>query len=473
MVFLKPDYEKKTKMILNDNPMWKGIIALSIPVFLVNILKTLHDVVDGIFLGQVPDVDGVSISTSMQSAVALTWPIFFIFISFGIGLSVAGNALIGQYVGNNDKFNAAKYASNTIILSVFLGVVFTTVLFIFTPNILSLMGATGLELDYAITYLRIRSFELPFLFLSFGFQAVRQSTGDTVTPVSISAISICINIILTPILIFGFNMGIRGAAISTLIANILMTPFILYYFIKPKNGIKVILKKEIFSMKIIKDIFRIAIPASTGQAIQALGFVILNSMIYSFGKEVSAAFYIGNRINSLIMFPVSAISSIVAIYIAQNVGAGNIPRAKQAFKTGMFLGVTLMGIGALFIVPFRFMLVGLFNHDPATVALAAEYTLYLHIGLPLMGIFQTYLATFQGSGDTKKAFVMAVIRLWIFRLPLVLLSMKYTQLGPAGIWYSILVSNVIMVFVGMFLYSKMEFRPKIREMNPEKQEVLV
>jgi Na+-driven multidrug efflux pump len=76
-------------MILFDNPIWKGIVILSFPVFLVNILKTLHDVVDGVFLGTVPDVDGVSISTSMQSAIGLTWPVYFIFISFGMGLSIA------------------------------------------------------------------------------------------------------------------------------------------------------------------------------------------------------------------------------------------------------------------------------------------------------------------------------------------------------------------------------------------------
>lgn len=459
--------EAKTQMILKDYPLWKGIVRLSIPVFLVNILKTLHDVVDGIFLGQIPDVNGVSISTSMQSAVALTWPVFFIFISFGMGLSVAGNSLIGQYVGKGDHKSASRYASNTIMMSVGLGILFTLLLYFLAPYVLGVMGASGTEFSYALTYLRIRSFELPFLFLSFGFQAVRQSTGDTITPVIISAISIIINIILTPILIFVFFMGIKGAALSTLIANVFMMPFILYFLTKAKSGVKVRLKKNEFSKSIISDIFKIAIPASSGQAIQAVGFVILNSLIYTYGKEVSAAFFIGNRINSLIMFPVSAISSIVAIYIAQNVGARNIIRAKQSFKTGMTLAVGLMTIGALLIIPFRFILVGLFNHDPSTIALSAEYTLYLHIGLPLMGIFQTFLSTFQGGGDTKFSLIMAVTRLWIFRLPMVLYAMNYTSLGPAGIWYSILLSNILIVFVGIFLYSKMRFLPKTRELSYE------
>ena len=200
--------------------------------------------------------------------------------------------------------------------------------------------------------------------------------------------------------------------------------------------------------------------------------MILNALIYSFGSATSAAFYIGNRINSLIMFPVLSISAIVSIYIAQNVGAGNIPRAKKSFRTGMFLSVVFMTAGALFIIPFRFFLVGLFNSDPTTVALASEYTLYLHLGLPLMAVFQTFLSTFQGSGETRFAFAMAVIRLWVIRVPLVLLSMNFTDLGPAGIWYSILISNVLMIFVGMYFYSKVKFLPKIRT-TVEEEEALM
>mgnify|MGYP000934325720 CR=1 FL=1 len=464
------DIERKTHIILFENPIWKGLIALSIPVFFVNILRTLHDVVDGIFLGRVPDIDGFSVSTSMQSAIALTWPVYFIFISFGMGLSVAGSALIGQYLGRGDLDNAKKYAFNTVVISLALGALFNLIVYLGAPVILRWMGATDPDYSYAVTYLRIRSFELPILFLSFGFQAIRQASGDTLTPVLINAFAIIVNIILTPILILGYNLGIVGAAVSTLVAHWLMLPFVMMMLIKAKTGVRIRFRTKYIQPVVIRDIFRIAIPASSGQAIQALGFVILNALIYSFGSATSAAFYIGNRINSLIMFPVLSISAIVSIYVAQNIGAGNIPRAKQAFKTGMFLGVLFMTIGALLIIPFRFFLVGLFNSDPTTMALASEYTFYLHIGLPLMAVFQTYLSTFQGSGETKYGFAMAVIRLWIIRVPLVLLSMKFTDLGPAGVWYAILISNVLIIFVGMYLYARMKFLPKIR--TAVKEEVL-
>jgi len=469
--------EIKTEMILHQEPLWKGLLKLSVPIFFVNILKTLHDLVDGFFLGQLPDVNGVSVSTQMQTAVGLTWSVFFIFISFGAGLSVAGNALIGQCVGKDDQNGARRYAANTILISLILGLLFNAVLFVFTPLIMRAMGAEGAELQYAITYLRIRSFELPFLFLSFAFQAIRQSTGDTTTPVLVSVVSIVINIILTPIMVLSLGWGIVGAAVSTLIANFLMTPIMLYVFMKPRNGVKIIFKRNMFDQKLLWHLMKIAVPASVGQALQALGFVLLNSVIYKFGLQyassgsgenaLSAAYYIGNRINSLVLHPVSALTSVATIYIAQNIGAGNIPRAKKAFRYGMFFSVGLMVIGMLLIIPFREAFVRLFNNDPNTVAFANDYMLYLHLGLPLMGIYNMYLATFQGSGDTRYTLIMASIRLWAIRLPLVYLSVKFTNLGPLGVWYAMLISNIAMWPLGMFLYTKIDFLPKIQRSAAE------
>jgi putative MATE family efflux protein len=465
---LAQNLEKKRDMILNQTPIWKGMLMLAIPVFLVNILKTLHDVVDGFFLGQIQGIDnlGVAFATYAQSAVGITWSVYFIFISFGIGLSVAGNALIGQYVGKKDPVGSKRYASNVVVMSFLLGIIFNIILFLLTPLLMKLMGAEGLTLQYSITYLRTRSFEMPFLFLSFGFQAVRQSTGDTTTPVIVSAVSIIVNIALTWWMVSILHMGVYGAALSTVIGNISMVPIIIYLFIYPKNGIKVSIKKDMIDFSIIKHVLKVAIPASTGQAIQAFGFVIINTFILAYGPAVSAAYYIGNRINSLIMFPVSAVSSILAIYIAQNVGANNIPRAKAAFRTCMTIAVSLMTVGALLIIPFRMTLVSIFNNtDLETIKYAAEYTLFLHLGLPLMGIFQTYLSAFQGSGDTKYSFLMALIRLWVLRIPMVLAFKYLTNLGPLGVWYAMLISNILIVFVGYYLYTKVRFLPKIKSVS--------
>lgn len=463
--------EQKTEMILHREPLWKGMFQLAIPLFFVNILKTMHDLVDGFFLGKVPDAGGVSVSTQMQTAVGLTWSIFFIFIAFGTGLSVAGNGLIGQSVGKNDSDGARKYAANTLILSLILGLFFNAFLFFSAPWLMKAMAAQGAEYEYAVLYTRIRSFELPILFLSYAFQAIRQATGDTTTPVLVSVVAIVINIILTPIMVLTLGWGIVGAGVSTLIANTVMLPIMLFLLVRPKTGIRIAFHRGMVDWNSMWHLARIAGPASVGQTLQQVGFVILNALIYRFGVEysdpqstenaLSAAYYIGNRINSLVLYPVSSLSAVATIYIAQNIGAGNISRAKKAFRQGMFLCVGMMVVGMFLIIPFRESLVRLFNTNSQTVAFADEYMLYLHLGLPLMGIYNMYLAAFQGSGDTRYTLIMASVRLWAIRLPLVFLSVEFTDLGPLGVWYAMLISNLVMLPLGMYLYDKVDFLPKV------------
>jgi Na+-driven multidrug efflux pump len=279
-------------------------------------------------------------------------------------------------------------------------------------------------------------------------------------------------------MILGFNWGIVGAGVSTLVANVLMTPVMLYVFMKPRNGVKIIFKKKMFDKDLLIHLVKVSIPASVGQALQALGFAILNSVIYTYGRTLiegnggivdeeanalSAAYYIGSRINSLVLFPVMAVTSVLAIYISQNIGAGNIPRAKKSFRTGFIISFIMMTVGMFIIIPFRDTLVRLFNNDPETLVFASEYMLYLHLGLPLMGIYQTYLSTFQGSGDTKFTLILASVRLWLLRLPLVFLLLYGFQLGPVGAWWAMLISNLLMLPLGMFLYNKIDFKPKIKE----------
>lgn len=453
--------EKRGNLILYDKPIWKGIVILAFPVFLANIFKTLHDLVDAYFLGQLGDSVA---ATDMQGAIGLTWPIFFVFISFGMGLSVAGNALVGQYIGKGDYESAKKYATNVVYLSIVLGIVFTVVSFFMAPSILGWMGVSGNKLTYAITYMRIRSFELTIMFITFAFQAIRRATGDTTTPVIVSSIAILLNIILTPLLVLQLDMGIQGAALATLIAQAALLPITILLLVKNSKGISVPFKIKYINIPIIKDIFRIALPASSGQSIQAVGFIILQAFIETFDVAVTA-FYLGNRINSLIMFPVSSISAIVAVYVAQNIGAGNIRRAKDSVKQGIMMSVGLMIIGVSLILPFRRGLVGIFSDDTEAISLAVEYMFFVALSLPFVAIFQNFLSTFQGSGDTKFSFALALIRLWVFRLPLVYFFINYTNLGPTGIWYAMLISNLLAVAVGGFLYSKVTFIPKIKLMK--------
>ncbi|MDC7243042.1 MAG: MATE family efflux transporter, partial [Sphaerochaetaceae bacterium] len=129
---------------------------------------------------------------------------------------------------------------------------------------------------------------------------------------------------------------------------------------------------------------------------------------------------------------------------------------------GMIMSVLLMVLGVSLILPFRENLIKIFSDDPVAISMAVEYMFFVALSLPFVAVFQNFLSTFQGSGDTKFSFLLAVIRLWLFRLPLVWVVINLTNIGPTGIWYSMLISNVLAVFVGLYLYTKVQFTPKIR-----------
>ena len=213
--------DSRRYLILKDPNIYKGLIILALPLMLNNFIKTIHDLVDMYFVSKIPNY-----SAEAVSSISITFPVVFTFISLGMGLGVAGTALISQYVGSNLREDARRYATNLFVISAITGLILNIISFFGAPYIMSMMGAEGYLLENSVIYLQIRSFELTFIFIFFAFTAIRQSDGDTVTPVVFGVLTMIINIILSPILISVFDMGVAGAAYATLIANTIIIPFI-------------------------------------------------------------------------------------------------------------------------------------------------------------------------------------------------------------------------------------------------------
>lgn len=449
--------ERKQHLILKDPNIYKGLLVLAIPLMLNNLIKTLHDVIDMFFVSEIP-----GFSTEAINSISLTFPVFFTYLSLGIGLSAAGTALISQHVGSKQIDKAKRYASNLFIISIILGIILNVVAFFIAEPIMRLMGTDGFTLENSVKYLKIRAFELPFVFIFFAFTATRQSSGDTVTPVIYGVITVVLNIILSPLLITVFGFGVSGAAIATLIANVVIMPFMIHQLFNAKEGLTIEKKYLRIDQDISRIIIKYAVPASLGQSITAIGFIIMNTIIVSYGDPTIAAFSVGNRITSVILHPVMAIGGVLAAYLGQNIGNENPKRARLAFRKAMILSFGLMAIGAFGLVWVRSPLLSIFiKDDPVALKLGMEYMFYLLIGLPLMGIFQTFVGTFSGTGDTKFTFAFTITRLWFMRIPAILIFKYFTDLGSSGIWYAMLISNILIIIPGIYFYRRVDFKPKV------------
>lgn len=475
--------DKKRYLILKDSNIIKGLLILSLPLMINNFMQVFHDLVDTYFVSKIPNFSADSIS-----AISATFPITFTYISLGIGLSIAGTALISQYYGNGQLETARKYATNLIVIAFGVGLFLNVVSYFLAPFIFDWMGTEGYVYDNAVKYIQIRSFELTPVFILFAFRAIRQASGDTVIPTYLGVSAIIINIILTPILVLdnitlfgeayhlfniihfsipsltiqGFDFGVSGAAYATLIANTTLLPIMLLILFHSKTGVTVALRYFKVEYQAAKDLITTAIPASLGQAITAIGFAFLNSFIIDYGVDTYSAFSVGNRISSLFLMPVMAIGGIMASYIGQNIGNLNPERAKKAFYQGTMISIVIMAIGSIFGLLIRKQMAGLFlEADPEALALSVQYMFFLFIGLPLMAIFQSYIGLYNGSGKTMFTLAIGVIRLWGLRIPFILFFKNFTSLGSSGIWYAMLLSNFVIAFIGFFFMKKITYEPKI------------
>ena len=438
----------KKEMILTGN-IYKVLLSLSLPIMINNLIQTMYNLVDGIWVSKISSVH--------FAATAFVFPINFLFISLGIGIFVAGTSILSQFIGANKEKRAREYTAQIIAISIISSIVFTIIGVIFSPLIIKAMGATGDIARYGNTYLRISFLELPFIFLFFNINAIRNAQGDTVTPTILSGISAILNIVLDPIFIFGFGWGIAGAAWATVLSRALLSFYGIKIIFSKDNILKPDFKGFRFNKSIIKEVMNVGFPATIGQAGAATGFIVLNGFIVSYGTTTMAAFGMVNRVTSLISQPAMGIGAALTAIIGQNIGAGNLGRAKESFKKASLLALSMGILGGAFMIAFNSGIVNFFiqsKDDPGVISQGIVYLNYIAFSMPLMGMFSVIQGVFQGSGHTKYSMAMEIGRLWVVRIPMILFFKNFTNFGSVGIWFSMSFSNLIVVLYGLYIYSK-------------------
>ncbi len=445
----------KKELILKGN-IYKVLVTLSLPIMINNLIQTLYNLVDGIWVSKISSVH--------FAATAFVFPVNFLFIAIGIGISVAGTSILSQLVGADKEEEAREYASQLIATSVLLSIAFSIFGVVFTPVIVKAMGGTGDLAVYSNIYLRITFLDLPFLFLFYNINSIRNAQGDTLTPTILSGIAAVINMILDPIFIFTFGWGIAGAAWATLLSRALLSVYGIKLIMGNDNPLKPDFKGFKFNPKLLKELARIGLPAAIGQSGAAFGFIILNGFIVSYGTTTMAAFGMVNRITSLIMQPAMGIGAALTAVIGQNVGARFYDRVRESFRKASLLTLTLGISGGLIMFLFSDQIVNFFiqsKDDPDVIIQGIGYLNWIAFATPLMGMFSVFQGVFQGSGHTKYSMAMEIGRLWLVRIPMILLFKNFTDIGPTGIWFSMVFSNLLVVILGFYIYKKGSWSERI------------
>ena len=438
--------EKTKKELILKGNIKNVLFKLAIPIMIGNLIQTVYNITDTYFVSRMGDIEVAS--------VGFVWNIIFLIISFGMGFSVAGRSLIAQYLGADEEENAKKVAGQMLLFSSIIGIILGVVGYVLAPWIVTAMGAEGALYENSVVYLQTIMIGIPFAFVFFGFTSILQGQGDMVTAMILSAISVAINIALDPIFIFTLKLGVKGAALATITARGLLAIVALIMIIRGTKGLKINKRHYKFTKEILSKIVKIGLPASFGQATAAFGYTILNVFIKGFGELTLTAFVIGNRVNSLALMPIMGIGYALNTIVGQNIGAGNIDRVKKSFWTSVKFTLILSLIGGALLLLVNNSIVGVFTKNPIVIEQATYYMKIIVLTLPFMGIFQSFIGLYQGSGHTKFAMMMMIGRLWFIRLPMIYLLVRLTNMDEKLVWYAMLISNLLVCIMGFIGYVK-------------------
>ncbi|WP_461865379.1 MATE family efflux transporter [Thermococcus sp.] len=393
----------------------RTLLSLAWPLIVSNIIQVVYNITDTFWLGK--------LGREALSAPGTSWPVIGTLMALGMGFAMAGFAFVGQYIGAEQYDKANRAAGALYSLMMIFASITAVIGYLIAPYALHFMRVTETVYPYALSYLRIIFAGIPFAFTFMAFQFLLRAAGDTKTPVKISFLTVGMNIVLDPIMIFGLlgfpKLGVGGAALATILSNTTGSVIGAYLLFKGKVGIHLTADDLRPDLEFYGRIFKVGLPSAIGQSANSFGFVVLTGIIFGFGDVTYAAYTITTRLVNFLTSISRGISQAMGTMIAQNVGAENYRRAKKIAERTMMVNFAIATLAVLMIAIFRVPLFKIFLNDPAVIEESKIVLLYFLSSVPFFnGIFVVVTNVFQSSGHTKKSMFLGMLRLWGLRIPL-------------------------------------------------------
>ncbi|MCK5283206.1 MAG: MATE family efflux transporter [Nanoarchaeota archaeon] len=433
----------RAKIDLSKGSIVKNLLSLAWPMMLAFVLQTGFNIVDAIFVGR--------LSAMALAAVSLTFPVVFLMISLASGIGVGTTSLIARLFGAKKYEETNIVAEHAYIIAIVFSLLFSFSGLLFAKPLFRFVGATDELMPLVLGYSNIIFLGSIFMFTGFISNSILRGEGDMKTPMKMMIIATIVNIILDPIMIFGFwffpAMGISGAALATVIARIIGCMIALKHIFSGKSSFRIKLRKFKFKFQIIKDIFSVGIPTSLSQSAMSLGLFFMTKIVSLFGPFAIAAYGLGFRLDAVAVMPAIGLATAVITIVGFNVGAKKLERAKKTAWIGAVLAFIFMeAVGFIFFI-MPAPLIRLFNSNANVILYGTSYLRIVALSYGFIGISIVVGAAFQGAGKGYPAFVLAVLRLFVISIPLAYFLAVRSGFGVNGIWWAISISTVAAAIV--------------------------
>jgi putative MATE family efflux protein len=417
----------------------------SLPAITGMVVNAFYNVIDSVFVGRGVGEIGLT-------AVTIAFPIMIVLMGLGMLVGVGAAAVVSLRIGEKKQQEAEKILGNAFTLSMILAIGFSACILLFLDPILRILGAEPNVLPYARDFTRIIVLGSVFMYVGFGLNNIVRAEGNPRMAMSTTLISAGLNILLNPLFIFVFHLGVGGSALATVVSQGVSAVWILVYFLRGKSLIKLRKANMVLDKEIVLSIFKIGMSPFLMQIASSVTTILFNYTLLRYGGELAvASIGIINRIGMLMLMPIFGISQGLQPIIGYNYGAGNYSRVIKAMKIGIYAATLVSTIGFLLVQIFDKQIIMLFNDNPELIAMGSAAMRINLCMLPVIG-FQIIGANyFQAVGKAGYAIVLSMSRQLILLIPLLLLLP--TLLGIDGAWLASPISDfTAALLTGVFLF---------------------
>ena len=441
--------EESREKRLGTAPLGKLIFQLALPGILAQLINVLYNMVDRMYIGHMPETGATALT-----GLGVCLPILVLISAFSSFAGAGGAPLAAIELGKGNKDKAEKILGNATTMLITCSVVLTLVFGIFKEPILYAFGASDETIGFALDYLNIYLIGTIAVQLALGLNIYISCQGNAKIAMFSVLIGAVLNIILDPVFIFGFDMGVKGAALATVISQAVSAVWVVRFLLSKQSVIRIKWENMKPDLKIIGSVCALGVSPFVMQSTEALVTIVLNNGLQSYGGDL----YVGSltilqSVMQLIVVPVNGLTQGVQPVISYNFGAGNFDRVKKTFKTVLIADLAVTVIACLLTQFVPGVFAAAFTDEAALIALVKEVMPIFFAGIWIFGVQMACQSAFMGMGQAVVSLFLALLRKVILLIPLALILPKF--FGVQGIYYAEPVADIAAALTTGVVYAVM------------------
>jgi putative MATE family efflux protein len=425
---------------LGTKPVGQLLRQYAVPGIIAMTASSLYNMVDSIYIGHIPEVGSLS-----MAGLAVTFPLMNISTAFGTLVGVGAATMISVLLGQKNYKAARTVLCNEVTLNVIIGLIFTAVTLLWMDPILRFFGATESSLPYARNYMFYIAIGNTVTHLYFGLNSIVRSSGNPKLAMGLTLFTVISNAILDPIFIFVLGLGIRGAALATVLCQTMSLCYTLWYFLDQEKFLHLPRSFKIFRVdwRIAKDSLAIGLGPFLMNLASCIVVLFINQQLVKWGGDLALGAYgIVNRVGFLFVMIVMGFNQGMQPIAGYNYGARQYGRVKEVYIKTAKWGTIVTVAGFLISELLSRPVAAIFTNDPLLEEMAARGLRMINVAFPIVGFQMVTTNLFQCLGMVKKSVFLSLSRQLLFLLPCIYILPGILQ-SEAGVWYSFPISDTI------------------------------